>query len=330
MLNFCTLFDSNYLAKGLAMYYSLERVCPNFHLYIFSFDDKSDILLKQLALINVTVISLTEFEDQHLLEIKSTRTKAEYCWTCTPSTILYCLKNFEIEHCTYIDADLFFFTDPKILIEEMGNDDVLIIEHKYSPQYDQSHESGKYCVQFMCFKKTENGLNVLNWWRDACIGWCYNRKEDGKFGDQKYLDDWLIRFDGIHELKHLGGGVAPWNVQQYKVFFEGTVLTGINQISGMKFDLVFYHFHHLNNKRIDFIDEFNLGPYFLSKDVLRNIYKPYIEELKQICKNIHRHDSSIDGLGSDQIYISGYRLLFHLIKNSFRTNKLIWINKWRN
>ena len=39
MINFCTLFDSNYSAKGLAMYRSLVHCCPSFHLYIFAFDE---------------------------------------------------------------------------------------------------------------------------------------------------------------------------------------------------------------------------------------------------------------------------------------------------
>ena len=82
---------------------------------------------------------------------------------------------------------------------------------------------------------------MLNWWRESCNAWCYARLEDGKFGDQKYLDDWTIRFEGVHVLENLGGGVAPWNIQQYK--FEEK-----------PFELVFYHFHgfkFLENNRVE-------------------------------------------------------------------------------
>ena len=56
MYSYCTLFDSNYLTRGLAMYESLKKYSDNFHLYIFSFDDKSHELLKKLNLEFVTVI----------------------------------------------------------------------------------------------------------------------------------------------------------------------------------------------------------------------------------------------------------------------------------
>ena len=85
-LNFCTLFDSYYLLKGLALHESLMKQCKSdFHLYIFLFDDKSYDILKKLNLNNVTIITLEEFEDEKLLEVKPGRSKGEYCWTCTPS-----------------------------------------------------------------------------------------------------------------------------------------------------------------------------------------------------------------------------------------------------
>ena len=52
MYSFCTLFDSNYLTRGLAMYESLKKYSDDFYLYIFAFDDKSYELLVNLNLIS--------------------------------------------------------------------------------------------------------------------------------------------------------------------------------------------------------------------------------------------------------------------------------------
>jgi len=108
MLNFCTLFNSNYLARGLALYRSLLQNCDSFHLYVFAFDDACYDYLRAGNFEHITPISLAAFESPELLQVKASRTMAEYCWTCTPSTILYCLQNFPIEGCTYIDADMLF------------------------------------------------------------------------------------------------------------------------------------------------------------------------------------------------------------------------------
>ena len=174
LYNYCTLFDSFYLTRGLALYESLKRYANNFHLYIFAFDRKAFEILEKLALKNVTVISLAEFEDDKLLEIKATRNQREYCWTCTPSTIKYCIENFMLDNCTYIDADLYFFANPNILIDEMleNNKSVMISEHRYTPKYNQTITSGKYCVQFMTFLNNSESMEVLNWWVEKCNDWC--------------------------------------------------------------------------------------------------------------------------------------------------------------
>src|SRR3546814_10715067 len=70
---------------------------------------------------------------------------------------------------------------------------VLMTDHGYSPEYDQSATSGQYCVQFMTFNR-HGGEHIRHWWESRCIEWCFARFEDGKFGDQKYLDDWPDRF----------------------------------------------------------------------------------------------------------------------------------------
>ena len=292
--NFCTLFDSNYLTRGLALYYSLEKHCADFHLYIFAFDEKSHQVLKKINLSKATIISLTEFEDDELLKVKPSRNKAEYCWTSTSSTIFYVLQKYKVEMCTYLDADIFFYSSPKPIFDELGSKSILITEHRYSPQYNKEVKSGKYCVQFITFKNDEYGLKALKWWRERCIEWCFARYEDGKFGDQLYLDDWTERFEGVHVLQHPGGGIAPWNVQKYEFSKENNRLIGIENQSDKKFDVIFYHFHHLKfftNGKVE------LGRRTLTKNVIDIFYKPYILELDKLKSQIQLLDESINSNG---------------------------------
>lgn len=288
MLNFCTLFDSNYLNRGIVMYDSLHKQCNDFHLYIFSFNDLAHEILNQMKLSHVTVISRKEFEDAELLKVKPTRSPAEYCWTCTPSVILYCIEKYSLDHCTYIDADLCFYSNPDVLIDEMKEKSVLITEHRYTPMYDRSKLSGKYCVQFITFKNNDEGLTVLKWWRNACLEWCYSRLEEGKFGDQMYLDDWTTRFKGVHVLQHPGGGLAPWNVQQYDLKKTGESLTGIQKKDAIKFDVVFYHFHYVRFLESGNVD---LGWFTLSHGVMELFYKPYIRLLSGMNTELKKTDA---------------------------------------
>ena len=277
MMNFCTLFNANYLIYGLSLYESLKKTCPSFHLYIYAFDDSTYEYFLHKKLSYITVIKLENFEDEALLNIKNSRSFGEYCWTCTPSVIRHAIQTFELDACTYVDADLYFFASPQPLIDEMGDKSVLITEHRYSIRYDQSEASGIYCVQFMIFKNTEKGMAVLEWWRNACIDWCYNRFEDGKFGDQKYLDDWLERFDTVHSLKHLGGGVAPWNVQQYHFKSSGDHIFGVENSTGKEFKLIFFHFHdlkYLENNLVRLTNEI----YIIPVSAFNHIYKKYLKE----------------------------------------------------
>ena len=327
MYFFCTLFDKNYSAKGLAMYKSLRRVCHSFHLFIFSFDDVLTYSLERMCLSDVTIIPLSSFEDTELLRVKSERSFAEYCWTCTPSTVIYCLNKYNIDHCIYLDADLFFFSNPKVLLDEMGDDDVLITEHRYTTQYDQSLISGKYCVQFMAFKNNNNSKAILYWWRNACLSWCYNRHEDGKFGDQKYLDDWTSRFTGIHVLKHLGGGVAPWNMQQYTFEKNGDRVIG-RDLDGKCFEVVFFHFHALLSYKKGLLREFYAQEYFLSNNARNCLYVPYIKQLIRSFFSMRSIDKTIDGVATKDNPISSWWKYIKRLRKRFlskETRYFYWI-----
>jgi hypothetical protein len=332
MLNFCTLFDSNYLARGLSMHQSLQRKSSPFQLYVLAFDESSRTYLQKANITNLTVITMDEFQDPELLSVKPGRTNAEYCWTCTPSLILYCIEKFGLEDCTYIDADMIFYDDPKILIDEDPSASVIISEHRYTRDFDVSATHGVYCVQFMYFKNNEDGRTALKWWRDRCLEWCYAYLEDGKFGDQKYLDDWTSRFSGVHVMKHEGAGVAPWNLQQFEFKIDdGKIFL---QLVGARHwhPLIFFHFHGLkfySNHMLSLTGTM----YDIGDDVKQIIFIPYVKSLLEMERSIRKTGTNFNPNGRNNPSPSKWNIFIQFIKeriililkgkiNPFRMSKL--------
>lgn len=289
MLNFCTLFDKNYLFKGLTLYNSLLKHCDNFTLWILCMDDTTFEIFNQFKLKNVILIKIEDFEDDELKRIKPTRTIAEYCWTLTPSLPLYVLKNNpQLDTISYLDADLFFYSDPKPIFDEFGNNSIMIIEHRFPQELKHLEINGIYNVQMLTFRNDDEGLNCLNWWREKCNEWCYYRLEDGKLGDQKYLDDWPTRFYNVCVLQHKGAGLAIWNIVRYNI-------KNIN--GGIYVDddpLIFYHFHGFHLLKDGNYELGANGIYVLSNENQKIIYKPYIEEIKSSITQVRNKHPEFD------------------------------------
>jgi hypothetical protein len=76
----------------------------------------------------------------------------------------------------------------------------------------------------------------VNTYKSECTAWCFDRVEDGKFGDQKYLDTWPDRYPSLKIIEHKGFNLAIWNVGGYMM----RVKNGVVMIDDDP--LVFYHF----------------------------------------------------------------------------------------
>ena len=251
--HFVTLFDHKFLPSGLALHASLIKHAGPFRLWILCMDEQVEQQLGRLNLPHVSLISLQEFETPELRAVKPGRSKGEYCWTVTSFTFQAVFaRDASVERVTYLDADLFFYRDPAILLDEFQASlkDVLITDHAYAPEYDHTHKSGRFCVQFLTCRNTPGGRKVTEWWQQRCLEWCYNRFEDGKFGDQKYLDSWPEKFSSeVHILAQTQETLAPWNV---RLFFSK---------SGFRHP-VFFHFHSLritNPDRAVLYTGYNVG-----------------------------------------------------------------------
>ena len=272
MEHYVTLFDSLFLPQGLALHASMQRHADSYTLWVLCMDNTAYEVLQRLMLPNVRLLQLEQLETDALKRVKIGRSRVEYCWTLTPFTPRFVFDaDPTVTRVTYVDADMWLRKSPTRIFQELEVSEklVLITDHGYAPEYDQSATSGQYCVQFMTFCR-EGSEIVRKWWEERCIEWCYGRIEDGKFGDQKYLDDWTERFpDKVHVLQHQEWMLAPWNSIRFP--YNGAIL------------------HHFHGLRI--VDESKcvLGEYSIPLVVLEYIYKPYLTDLKAasaLLKNI--------------------------------------------
>lgn len=285
MLTLCTLFDHNYLDKGLAMYKSLERVCKDFELYVLAMSDRCYEILTDLNYPHIKPIKLEDFEDEELLKVKPTRKVGEYCWTCTASLIRYVLLNFKPDYCAYIDSDLCFYNDPIVVIDEMKerNASVQITGHRFNESNKYLADTvGRYCVEYNTFKNDEKALGLLEIWRNQCLEHCSIDGDGVYWGDQKYMDNWVDDYDFVIETQNKGMGIAPWNIDQYRKV--GTTASG-------EYDLlcgdslvaaVFYHF-----QGITYIDENHARMNISTKEekvysLAKGLYQDYLFNVRDI------------------------------------------------
>lgn len=287
MNNYVTLFNSTYLPQGLSLYQSMLRNIPKFCLWVVCVDSMTYNFLLALNLKYLKLINLEDIECDVLKGLRHDRTMAEYCWTLTPFAPEFVFNaDSKVNTITYIDADLCFFQDPSKIYELFLNSgcDVLITDHDYEGYLNFQKKAGLFCVQFIIFKKNESA-DILKWWKLRCIEWCFNKFEDDKFGDQKYLDQWPIIFnDRVYILENHEYAQAPWNCNKYS-----------------QHECIFYHFHSLRIVSEKLILLSN-NAYHLNKNTVTKFYEVYAKLLFE----------SIDLLISHKFPVKPQFLLFSI------------------
>ena len=127
---------------------------------------------------------------------------------------------------------------------------------------------------WLTFRRDANAFACLEWWRERCLEWCYDREEKGRFADQKYLDDWPTRFTGVKAIEHPGVNLAPWNLVGHQLDWD----RGRVWVDGRP--LLVFHFHGLKQLTRHIFDP-QLKRYQIHPEVVlkRRIYGPYLDHL---------------------------------------------------
>lgn len=277
-LSFCTLFDSKYITKGVALYKSLRRHVQQFRLWALCLDDATYQTLQQLALSGVEPISLDDLEkvDRQLRIAKQNRPHRNYVLTCKPALISYVLQlDEQAETMTYLDADLYFFSAPSPIYTEMRDHSAAFVKHDFATKHAEYNAIyGAYNSGFVAFRRDSAGKECLKFWRERCLVSCEIDRHQGRYLDQKYLEDMHVLFKGVKIISNRGAGRAPWNLIN-----DAYSINGNNQVTVESERLIFFHFSML--ERI-------AGPIFISllpfevrpsRTLVRSVYGTYLIEL---------------------------------------------------
>ena len=89
---------------------------------------------------------------------------------------------------------------------------------------------------WVTYRRSTEGLDCLNTYKADCTAWCYDRVEDGRYADQKYLDAWPDRYPSLKIIEHKGFNLANWNFHNYLIRFKG------DKVMIDDDPLVFFHF----------------------------------------------------------------------------------------
>lgn len=277
--DYCTYFDSAYFSRGLALYHSMKAHCAPFRLFVLCLDEACFMKILSMRLPEVVLLKLTDLEafDPALAEAKKDRSRIEYYFTCSPCFPLYLFRTHpDVERITYLDADLFFFSSPEPVLEEIGERPIAIIPHRLAPRLAYIEKKyGVYNVGWITFTRSAEGFACLEWWRERCLEYCSILPDAVWYADQQYLDRWPGLFKDVAVLSHKGANLAPWNIANYCISACEARVT-VDDVP-----LVFFHFHAFARvNRWFYVTHFARYGAKVGSATVHGIYRPYIRALE--------------------------------------------------
>ena len=239
----CTLFDSNFLAQGLALIESVETYSScNVLWTILALDETSFSFLESLDRPNLEVIHLEKFADAELQSLKFERAWKEFCWTSAACLLNFCLSQSPSgQTVAYIDADCYFFGDINAILRPLLTGSKIVIhEHRFSPdRIDWLNRSGRFNVGLVAGVNEIEFKTCVEKWRGQVLECCDVNFLEGRCGDQTYLNEWPDLYPSLHILTIPGAGLAPWNIKNYSI----SAINGKIEVDSKQ--LYFYHFSGL-------------------------------------------------------------------------------------
>ncbi len=303
---FCTLAGQQYLLKLLALHQSLCNTAGDFHLIILCIDDTTFWFLQKAALNHVTLVHVSQIENDALLQVKPYRQTNEYCWTLKAPFMLYILNQINARNVVYCDSDIYFFADPQPMFDALTRCSIYLCPQRDAEDIERMY--GKYQAGIVGFRNDNIGKAALEYWFSKCLEkCCASLQPDDTFGDQKYLEHLAAMFPEVYCETHIGIDAAPWNcvyrntgdfnVQNNRPYLQST-------------NIVAFHFATLIQFNEDEYDLWSYGALNMPNTILNHLYVPYIEALRKALSFLRTVDAHWESIVYSQKPVEGAATYF--------------------
>ena len=124
----------NYLKQGKALFRSLcDSSSENFILYYLCMDKETyEAVIEYDSRIIPVLLDELEDGNEKLASFKDFSPYNAFCWSLASTFCLYLLEEKNVESIMYIDSDIYFYQDIKLVYDEIGDKSVGIIRHRHN------------------------------------------------------------------------------------------------------------------------------------------------------------------------------------------------------
>lgn len=280
-----TICSNNYLAQAKILGDSLLEKNPDYKFIIGLCDILSDNI-DYSFFGNFEIIPVEQIKIYCFDEIIVKYDIIELNTSIKPSFFKYLIDTYKnVEKIIYFDPDIQIFNNLSLVEKYLEINDILITPHilhtlpidDLSPSENLFLNFGIYNLGFMALNaKSQNTLDLLNWWEEKTLKIGFNRVSEGLFVDQLWINLAPIFFNNVKVLQEYGFNVAPWNLHERNLINKNDNEYIMKDSS----KLIFYHFSSYNYTKPELFSKFynRYNTVELSKEIFE-LYNQYNQKL---------------------------------------------------
>lgn len=276
-----TLCSNNYLPQALSLAESASRFQPGWK-FVIGLVDRLDTSIDYKTF--ETEIVTVETVEPAIESLAKKFSIVELNTCVKPAFFEYFFQQRNATEVLYLDPDTRLYHSLEALQEVLLEHEIVLTPHILSPiplDGQRPNEPlflnyGIYNLGFLALKRSQNSLQLVDWWKQRVYHWGYDQPCNGLFTDQLWMNFAPVFFEKVYVLRNPGYNMAPWNLHERRLSRENETIL----VNG-QFPLVFFHFSSVAPGQDLLHREYNR---FLpgSRPDLEQLYREYRNNLESL------------------------------------------------